>query len=91
MAHDVFISYASTDKIVADAVCAVLEEQKIRCWIAPRDVLAGTPYGEALIEALNGSRIMVLIFSSSSNSSPHVLREMERAAAKGISIIPFRI
>jgi len=91
MAHDVFISYASKDKVVADALCATLEGQKIRCWIAPRDILAGIQYGEALIEALNASRIMVLVFSSSSNNSPQVLREMERAASKGIPIIPFRI
>ncbi|NQT71340.1 MAG: toll/interleukin-1 receptor domain-containing protein [Chloroflexi bacterium] len=39
MAHDVFISYSTNDKTVADAVCATLESQKIRCWIAPRDAL----------------------------------------------------
>lgn len=41
MAHDVFISYSSEDKTVADAVCAKLEGQEIRCWIAPRDVPPG--------------------------------------------------
>jgi len=43
MAHDVFLSYSSQDKPIADAVCAALEAKKIRCWIAPRDVLAGVP------------------------------------------------
>lgn len=38
---DVFISYSSKDKSVADAVCHVLEENKIACWISPRDVIAG--------------------------------------------------
>ena len=44
MAHQVFISYAYKDKPVADAVCAVLESEAIRCWIAPRDVLPGADY-----------------------------------------------
>jgi hypothetical protein len=34
---------------------------------------------------------MVLIFSSSSNTSPHVIRELTRAVDKEAIIIPFRI
>ena len=48
MAHDVFISYSSQDKAVADAVCATLERGKIRCWVAPRDVPAGKPYAATI-------------------------------------------
>src|SRR5207245_4897869 len=58
---------------------------------APRDVLAASPYGEALIEAINESRVLVLVFSSHSNDSPQVMREVERAVSKGILILPFRI
>ena len=84
MAHDVFISYSNRDKAVADATCATLEGKRIRCWIAPRDVIPGLSYAEALIDALNRSRIMVLVFSASANSSPQVMREVERAVNKGI-------
>ena len=91
MAHDVFISYAAQDEHTADAVCATLEAQRIRCWIAPRDVMPGVSYAEALIDAISESRLMVLVFSSHSNSSPQVMREVERAASKGIAILPFRI
>ena len=91
MAHDVFICYASPDKAIADAVCATLEANRIRCWVAPRDVLPGMGYAEALIEAISESRMMLLVFSSSSNNSPQVLREVERATSKGIPILPFRI
>ena len=52
MAHDVFISYSSQDKPSADAICATLESKQVRCWIAPRDVLPGVDYAEALIEAI---------------------------------------
>lgn len=91
MAHDVFISYSVKDKPYADAVCATLESKGARCWIAPRDVLPGSNYGAAIIAGLNSSRILVLVFSASSNRSPQVMREVERAVSKGLSIIPFRI
>ena len=91
MAHDVFISYSNEDKLTADAVCAMLEARRIRCWIAPRDVIPGQDYAEQLMQAIRGAGLMVLIFSSSANSSPHVMREVERAGDRGIPILPFRI
>jgi len=89
--HDVFISYASADKPVADAICNSLESQKIRCWVAPRDILPGMNFQESIIDAIDSSSIMVLVFSSHSNSSPHVITEATEAMAKGVIIIPFRI
>lgn len=91
MAHDVFISYASQDKPAADAACATLEARGIRCWIAPRDILAGTGWGEAIVDAINQSQVMVLVFSSHANESPHIRREVDRAVTKGVPIIPVRI
>ena len=92
MAHDVFISYASSDKVVADAVCSQLETlHHIRCWIAPRDVTPGASWAESIIDALDESKIMVLIFSSNANASMQIEREVERAVHKGINIIPLRI
>lgn len=91
MAFDVFVSYASKDKIVADAACARLESAGIRCWIAPRDIVAGTSYGEAIIEAIHAAKVMVLIFSANANLSAHIPKEVERAVSNGVAIIPFRI
>jgi TIR domain len=91
MAHDVFISYSSVDKTIADAVCAKLEEKKIRCWIAPRDVIPGAAYAGEIVEAINQSDLLVLILSSHSNTSGQVLREVERAVSKSLPILPFRI
>lgn len=89
--HDVFISYSSQDGEVADAVCTGLEEDGLKVWIAPRDILPGKLWGEAIIDAINGARCMVIIFSSHSNRSGQVIREIERAAGKMVPIIPFRI
>jgi len=91
MSHEVFISYSSIDKEVADRLCKALEESGTVTWIAPRDVMPGKSYGEALIDAINDSKVMVLVLSEHSNHSSQVVREVERAASKGIPIIPFRI
>lgn len=91
MAHDVFISYSSKNKAIADAVCAGLEAERIRCWIAPRDILPGGNYGESIVHAMAACRVVVLVFSSATNTSPAVLREMERAMHHGLPIIPFRL
>jgi len=88
---DVFISHASKDKTIANAVCARLEAAGIRCWIAPRDIVAGTPYGEAIIDAIQAAKVMVLVFSSSANASAQIPKEIERAVSNGVAILPFRI
>ena len=89
--HDVFISYSSKDMTTADAICAVLERNGIRCWIAPRDVLPGVEWAESIIQAIGGAKVFVLLFSSSSNTSGQIRREVERAANREIPIIPFRL
>ena len=91
MAHDVFVSYSHKDKPVADAVTASLESRGIRCWIAPRDITPGASWGEAIVDAIEGSRVMVIILSTSSIQSRQVIREVERSVAKGLIIIPFLI
>jgi hypothetical protein len=91
VAHDAFISYSSHDKTVADAACALLESRGIRCWIAPRDVTPGMDWGSEIIDAINGARVMVLVYSASANESGQIRREVERGVHKGIPIVPFRI
>jgi hypothetical protein len=91
MRHKVFISYTSKDTEVAKAVCKALEAEGIRCWIAPRDILPGEEYADAIIEALNTCQLFLVILSEESNSSPQVRREVERAVSKNLSILTFRI
>jgi len=91
MEYDVFISYASPDKVVADAVCHTLESHLVKCWMAPRDVTPGTPYARAIIQAIKDSRMMVLIYSKDANKSEHVANEIDRMFSLNKPIIPFLI
>jgi hypothetical protein len=58
MAHDVFVSSSQQDKPTADAVVARLEQDGIRCWMAPRDMVPGTSWGDAIVTAIAGSKVM---------------------------------
>ena len=91
MPFDVFISHSLKDKTTAEAVCAKLEAEKVRCWIAPRDISPGADWAESIISALESCRVMVLIFSSHSNISPQVKREVQAAFEQGLTVMPFRI
>src|SRR6516164_6047897 len=91
MAHAVFVSHSAADRATASSVVEGLESRGIRCWVAPRDVAAGSEYGEEIVEAIKACRIFVLIFSAQANSSPHVRREVERAVSLRRAILPFRI
>lgn len=91
MAYDVFISHSSKDREIAFAICAHCEQEKIRCWIAPRDVLPGEKYAACIVEAIKCSKIMIVVFSSNSNSSIGVSNEIESATKNGLIIVPFRI
>ncbi len=88
---DVFISHSSHDKTTADATCAALEAAGIRCWIAPRDVMPGTPWATAIVKALDSCRVVVLIFSQNANDSEQIRREVDRAMNRGIPVVPLRI
>src|SRR5277367_4574074 len=91
MPHDVFISYSSKDKPIADGVCATLEQHGLRCWIAPRDIVPGAEWSTSIIQALNEARVFVLVLSHSANESNQIKREVERAVHNGTPIIPYRI
>jgi TolB-like protein len=91
LSKDVFISYASQDAAVANAVVDALEKQGIRCWIAPRDVTPGEFYADAIVHAIDAARALVLVLSQYAAVSHHILREVERASSKRHPVISLRI
>jgi len=92
MAHDVFISHSSVNKKAADAICHALEQNGVKCWIAPRDIPPGANYGSAIIKGIKNCKVFLLVFSKEANMSTAVAKEVERAAlGYKKTIIPFRI
>jgi adenylate cyclase len=89
-ASDAFVSYASKDAPIANAVVAALEGQGLKCWIAPRNVNPGSLYADGIVRAINGTKVLVLILSESAIASPHVGKEIERASSKQHPIIALK-
>jgi TolB-like protein/predicted Zn-dependent protease len=87
---DVFVSYASQDAAVANSVVEVLERHGIKCWFAPRDVNPGSQYADEIVGAINDAKVFVLVLSEHAIASPHVGREIERAASKRRRIVALR-
>ncbi len=91
MNHDVFISYSSKEKNIADGVCHFLESNGVKCWIAPRDIPASSDYGDLIDEAIKSCRVVVLVYSQYSFLSKWVKGEINVAFDEGKPIAPFRI
>ncbi len=90
-APQVFISYASADKAIADRVCDTLEKAGVPCWIAPRDIPPSADYPAAIVEAVRSTRVLVLVLTEHAAGSPHVLSEVGHAFNGKKRIIPFRL
>jgi hypothetical protein len=91
MTFDVFISYPHQHKALADAACAKLEAEGIRCWVAPRDIAPSADWAASIVDAIDNCRVMVLIFSGYANRSRQVSREVQQAFDGEKPVVPFRI
>ena len=91
MKTDVFISYSSAYRKLVDALVHYLEESKIKCWYAPRDIPPGMEYAEAIDLAINNSKFFIILVSDLSQKSHWCRSEVNLAVAYGKIIIPVRI
>jgi hypothetical protein len=82
------ISHSSRDGATASELCAALEARGLSCWIAPRNVTPGQDYAAEIVRGIERSAAMVLLVSSDSNVSAHVLREVEQAIKLRRPIFP---
>lgn len=91
MAHDVFISYSSKTANIALDICKTLEDNNIKCWIAPRNIPAGGDYGDIIEEAIIDCNLFLLVFSESATVSQWVRGELNLAFSENKHIIPYRV
>lgn len=91
MNHDVFISYSSKNPEAAQAICHVLEENGIKCWMAPRDIPPGYDYGDLIDTAILECKVFLFVYSRNSLVSPWCKGELNVAFSEGKTIVPYRI
>jgi hypothetical protein len=89
--RDVFISHATGDAACGAAICRSLEAGGLKCWMAPRDILPGTDYSAAVVNAIERCRAVVLLLSRHANDSRWVHREVERAISRGKPVLTVRL
>ena len=91
MSYQVFISYSSHDVDVAKSVRDALEQEGLRCWMAPRDLTGGAHWAEGIVDAIRVCDVLVLIFSRHSNQSEYVANEVCLGVGHNCWIIPYRV
>jgi hypothetical protein len=89
MPHDVFISHSNAARLTAYAICSELEANRIRCWILPRDLTGGTGWDRSISNAIQSSRIAIVVLTDYANRSDRVERQIELALTNGAVVIPF--
>lgn len=88
MEHIVFISYKSEEITIAEEICSLLENNGVKCWIAPRDIPSGVDYDDTIEEAIKHANAVVVCFSERSSTSKWVKREISAADDANKIIIP---
>lgn len=92
--RDVFICHrtAAPDQDIADAICTRLEERGLRCWIAPRNILAGSQnYERDILNGVKNSRVFLLVSSFKSLYSEDCETELKAAVLDGKALYSYRI
>ena len=89
--RQVFISYSTKDQLQAEAVRNVIEQNGISCWMAPRDIPGGSNYTKEIPIAIRDCQAFVLMLSQNAQTSPWVLKELDRAVNDGKTILPFQL
>lgn len=87
----IFISHSSKDAISAERLCQALENRGLRCWISSRDVRPGDNFQVAIVRAIRGAKVIVLIFSTSANTSEEIKKELALAGQSQLVVVPVRI
>ncbi|WP_442508909.1 protein kinase domain-containing protein [Novipirellula sp. SH528] len=87
----VFISHATRDRTPALAICSALESHGIRCWIAPRNIVAGVKWPAAIADAIENCAACVLVMSDLANESDNIADEIVLAKKFHRPIVAVRV
>lgn len=89
--HDVFISYKSEDAPLAMRVRSLLEANGIPCWIAERDIHAGSNYAKEIPDSIENCKVLVLILTKEAQTSPWIMKELDSAITSRKKILPLLV
>jgi hypothetical protein len=91
MSHDIFISYSTKDKKIAQRICDTIEDNGLKCWIAPRDISHGVSFPKQIVSGIKSATLILLIYSQNAQNSEYVNKEMYTAFSNRKHILPVLI
>ena len=87
---EVYICFSEEDSSVSDAICRVLEENNIKCWIKSRDLGVNETVFR-ISEVIKDSKCFVLVYSKNAEKSNFVKAEVEIASSAEKPILSYNI
>jgi hypothetical protein len=88
MSADVFISYTSRDRAVALAINDRLRRAGVSVWIDRTGIEGAQQWSQAIVEAADEARVLLLLLSRAAIASPNVMKEVSLFAEKRKEILP---
>lgn len=91
MAAEVVISYSSRDRDKVMAFVQRLLDLNVRVWIDYGNIDGALLWGQEIVEAIEGSKVLILMASESSVASPNVVKEVTLASENKKHILPLHL
>lgn len=88
--YDIFISYRRSDRAFADALVARLEARGVSVWY-DREIEGGADWREKIVDALQNSDMLAILFSEDANDSRQLKKELAVADQLEKPVVPILI
>jgi adenylate cyclase len=90
-AADVFISYSREDKDKVLGLADKLRAAGVSLWIDQGGIDAATMWGEEIVHALDGAKVLLLMVSEAAVRSHNVIKEVVLASERKSHILPVHL
>ena len=88
MSAEVFISYASEDRVRILDLVERLRGAGVSVWIDQMGIEGATMWSQEIVEAIDGCKVLILAISERSTESENVVKELALASERRKKILP---
>ena len=88
---EIFISYSSQDREIADQLTQLLVSAGLSVWIDRQGIIGAEKWATEIVEGIRNCNTFIILLSSHSVESENVLRELSLASEKRKRVLPVDI
>jgi TolB-like protein/Tfp pilus assembly protein PilF len=88
---EIFISYSRKDSDAALSLADILRAQGFGVWIDQHGIEVATSWSKEIVDAIESSKVFILLLSRSSLASQNVVKELSIASEAGRRILPIEL